>query len=149
MPNRETHVPVGAVCGGALAYYRSEGQLPVDRLLEAFGGLLAGGAGARLADLIDVPASPRHRSYAHSVVGGVVIAAKARTILVSWESRLRRRLREVRVRRVDATTGWDKVYLTIVEVLLQIAVGFVAGLIGGHLSHLALDAFMPAGLPLA
>jgi hypothetical protein len=149
MPNRETHTPIGAACGVALAYYRSEGQLPTDQLLEAFGGLLGGMAGARFADIVDVPTSPCHRSHAHSVAGGAVIAAKAREILVSWESDLRRRLQEIRIRKAYGTTDWDRICLGVLEILLRIAVGFLSGLIAGHVSHLVLDAFTPHGLTLA
>lgn len=149
MANRQTHVVIGTACGGALAYCRADGQSPADRIAEMIGGLLGGYAGARLADVIDVPTSPHHRSHAHSAAGGVAIVATAGSALFNWEIDLRHKLQEVRARRANAVTDWDRMCLGSLEVLLQIAVGVLSGLIAGHISHLALDAFTPRGLPLA
>jgi hypothetical protein len=149
MANKGTHAAVGATCGCGLAYYRSEGHSPADQFLASIGGLLGGWAGARFPDLIDVPLSPNHRSHAHSVVGGVGITAKAKELLLSWENDLRRHLQDVRARKTNAATDWDRMCLSVTEILLQIGIGVLSGLIAGHISHLALDAFTPKGLPFA
>lgn len=148
MANKETHVAVGLVCGGTLAYCRSEGQPTADRLGAVIGGLLGGWGGARLPDLIDVPLSPNHRSHAHSVAAGLGIAAKAKDLLLSWESDLRVRLENIRVQKAGAVSQGDKLWLGLMEVLLQIGVGILVGLIAGHASHLALDFLTPKCLPL-
>jgi len=148
MANRDTHVAVGSVCGAGLAYYRSEGQSPADQFLASIGGALGGWLGARFPDFVDVPLSPNHRSHAHSFAGAVGISAKAKEMLLNWESDLRRRLQDVRTRKANAATDWDRMYLGLMEILLQIGLGILSGLIAGHLSHLALDFCTPGGLPL-
>jgi hypothetical protein len=67
MPNRDVHLPVGAVSGAAYATYHAWGQPGPYVLAEAAGGLVGGIGGGLLPDWIDTPCSPRHRAEAHSM----------------------------------------------------------------------------------
>src|SRR5437588_12717053 len=67
MPNRDVHLRVGAVSGGAYATYHAWGQPGPYVLAEAAGGLVGGIGGGLFPDWIDTPCSPRHRAEAHSL----------------------------------------------------------------------------------
>lgn len=137
MANGKTHRAIGAIAGGAYAYHRARCQRLEHALMEALGGVLAGVAGARLPDVFDPPLHPRHRSLAHGLVPVVAAGQAAVRALDPWEAGLR--AEADRRAACGDSTG---------ELLYRLAAGALAGLIGGYASHVALDAFSPASVPL-
>ena len=70
MPNKKEHMNTGAVSGlvvaGAVALCQE--NTPAERFIEAAGGFLGGAVGGMIADKIDRPTSPNHRSIAHGLI---------------------------------------------------------------------------------
>lgn len=133
MANRRAHQVVGTGVGIAWATYCARGQEDDNQALEVFGGAVAGFIGGRMPDILDRPTHPGHRDVAHAVAPVGTIASWYFVNLDGWQESLRAAACE---------------YGGIMEVLFRVAAGAVAGFGVGYLSHLALDATTPRGLPL-
>ena len=134
VPNRNTHVTAGVIAGAVAALYCSRDEPAEHRAVEVLGGMLGGYVGGRLPDLFDPPTNPLHRSFAH---GGLAVGTVALAQLDEW----RRACRQSAADCAAAGRGLD-------EFLNLMLAGFLTGLQAGYASHLALDMFTPAGLPL-
>lgn len=137
MPNKYVHRPVGAGAGYAASFYCSKGLPARERNIEAISAAVGGYLGAAAPDWIDPPTSPNHRSAGHSIFiagGGLTYAAIE---LNAWRSSLKAQ--------ADAAFKCGKIGQGY---LFLIAAGAVTGFVAGYLSHLALDATTPRGLPL-
>jgi len=148
MSSGRTHRAIGTLAGGGYALARARQQRPEHLLLEVIGGLVAGNVGARLPDVFDPPLHPRHRSIAHGIVPVAVVGNAAVRALDGWQTRLRAAADRRAARRAAATTPLQRLWQALLEVLCRLGAGALAGLLGGYGSHIALDAFTPAGLPL-
>ena len=148
MPNGRTHRVVGAAAGSAYALYRAGHQAPAHALIETLGGALAGAVGARLPDVLDPPLHPRHRSLAHGLVPVAVAGRVGAMALDRCQVRLRAEAEHRASLRRAAVTPLQRVWHAIVEVLCRLGAGAMAGLLAGYGSHVALDAFTPASIPL-
>ena len=89
MPNRDVHLPAGAVAGVAHASYHAWGQPGPHLLAEATGGLVGGIAGGLLPDWIDTPCSLRHRAEAHSMSITGTVGYFVNSQLPAWQKNLR------------------------------------------------------------
>lgn len=123
-------------------------QSPEHVLLEILGGLVGGNMGARLPDAFDPPNHPGHRSLAHGAVPMTVAGTAAVNALDGWQGRLRVEANRRAVLRVSAATPIERLWHALLELLCRIGAGALAGLLAGYGSHLALDAFTAASLPL-
>lgn len=148
MPNRKTHVGVGAGSGGIAALAKSQGQRPEDRILEIIGGALAGAGGARLPDIVDPPTWPGHRSLGHGVVPSGIGLAAALAKIDEWQGTLRDLAEQQAVQRGSTETTTAQIWHGILELLLRLLAGAVVGLPAGYASHLLLDATTTKSLPL-
>ena len=147
MPNADVHRLVGRCAGAATAAYCARGQNEFVMLFETFGGVIGGDAGARCPDLIDLPTSPNHRSYAHGVApvgAGIMLACQQVPQLQAQLRALARRQAQFGdAAESSAAQAW---YLAM-ETLCYMLTGAVAGFPAGYASHLALDATTRKGLP--
>ena len=146
MPNGPTHRVAGGVAGGGLALARATGQPPEAVLIEVFGGVVGGVVGGRLPDIFDPATTPRHRSTAHSALAGLVVVGAALE-----DARSYCRERADTYRRLKAQSGLNdgaRLWYALLELVWQFLAGALTGLQAGYVSHLALDALTPAGLPL-
>lgn len=148
MANGKTHRVVGAVAGGAYAFHRARSQRPEHALIEVLGGALAGVAGARLPDVFDPPLHPGHRSLAHGLVPVAAAGRAGAMALDRWQGRLRAEAERRAALRQAAVTPLDRLWQAIIELLCRLGAGALAGLLGGYGSHVALDAFTSASIPL-
>jgi len=89
MPNRDVHLPAGAVAGIAPAGYRAWGRPRPHWLPEATEGLVGGIAGGLLPVWIDTPCSPRHRAEAHSMSIKGRVGYFVNRQLPAWQENLR------------------------------------------------------------
>ena len=151
MPNRDVHLPVGAMSGAAYATYHVWGQPGPYVLAEAADGLVGGIGGGLLPDWpdwIDTPCSPRHRAEAHSLSVTGTVGYFMNQQLPQWQASLRAeaerfaQLRETSPSLLP-TTGYG-----LLEFILRFLSGLLAGLLAGYASHLALDALTPSSLPI-
>lgn len=148
MPNYKTHQFGGAIGGGAFAYYCARGQEPQAVLLETMSGALTGSIIGVVPDRIDPPNSPRHRSAGHGVVPVAIGTTAYLKNLDSWQNSLRSIAQEHTISRSQTDSFWSQLWHLLVEILCRIAAGALAGIAGGYISHLALDATTPMGLPI-
>jgi hypothetical protein len=151
MANASIHKPVAAASGTIFAAVRARAanQPSATVLFEGLGGCIGGLAGGCLPDWVEPATWPGHRSFFHSLLLGGVATTTALQSLNRWESFCRQQaeIALAKSRAADAS-DWQRFCDWIVGLFWQIAAGFLAGLIAGYGSHLALDLVTPAGLPL-
>lgn len=148
MPNRGTHVAVGAGAGLVWAAVNSLNQDLLDTAIEMFGGLCGGGAGAVLPDLIDPPCHPRHRSLGHGLVPVGSAAALWAKNLPFWQNRLRELADQHRMQRNAANNILEAIGHVLMELIFRFLAGLAAGVGAGYISHIILDLGTPCCIPL-
>jgi hypothetical protein len=148
MPSRNIHIAVGTPAGLLFAVHKSHGQNDLTRIVEAGGGLFGGLLGALAPDLIDPPTSPCHRSVGHGLLPVAACAAAWTLSLNAWQSELRRMADLQRVLAIQCADPVAKLWYALIETVLRLLAGIVAGLLAGYLSHVALDFCTPGCLPL-
>jgi hypothetical protein len=148
MPNHDVHWPVGTASGGAYALYMSYGQPPCHVIAETLGGAVGGCAGGVLPDRIDTPDSPRHRADAHTMALTGAIGCIVQQNLPDWQVWLRARADEFARMGAASTSGIDQFLFMLGEFFCRFLVGLIAGVLAGYASHLVLDFFTPASLPI-
>jgi hypothetical protein len=86
----------------------------------------------------------------HQTIGIAPVAAGRAAVrgLDGAQVRLRAEADHRAAFRASATTPLPRLWQTVDEIFCRLGVGALAGPLGGYGSHVALDAFTPAGLPL-
>lgn len=147
MANGKLHRGVGTVAGAGTALVRSLDQDAVAMVAETLGGALGGWLGGALPDVLEPATSPRHRSLCHSWATAATILTWANGRVTDGQQFCRQRAQDWQ-RRAASSTGVDAFLARLAALFCRLAAGFLAGLQGGYVSHLALDALTPASLPL-
>lgn len=146
--NRRAHESAGGAVGAFAALIATPGAAWRDRGVEIAGGYFGGIVGARAPDVFDPPTSPRHRDLGHGIVPvGLVVVALLR-VLPAWQAELRTVADRHRNAAARSENRWTAAIHSLIELLCRFASGAVAGIVAGYVSHLALDAMTPAGLPI-
>jgi hypothetical protein len=141
------HVRVGIVGGAAVAGIAAH-HAHSNALVEAIGGGVGGWIGARLPDIVDPPTSPCHRSVGHGA-GPIAAAARyAAECIPRWQKALRTHASVQRAAGQEADSRWRRVWHALLEFLCLVASGALLGVAFGYLSHVAMDACTPAGIPV-
>ncbi len=140
MANGIVHKAVGAGTGtvASLIYNNQRGN-PDLFLIYAAGGFIGGASGGALADIIDPPDSPFHRSFGHSVVlnGSICFSKRARKIFQDCLNWLLKKATEFK------NAGKKFMFW-----LCHLAAAFLIGFAAGHGTHLVVDMFTPIRLPI-
>ena len=146
MANGKVHKRAGALVGALTAASYARDQAPAAFLLETLGGIGGGVVGAKLPDVVDPPTSGRHRSIGHGIAPTSAVAVHYAKALPAAQNWLRAEaLRQQGV--ADSCDGLQYFWHALLAVLCSLGAGAIAGLLGGYVSHLALDAVTPMGLP--
>lgn len=153
MPGYRIHNPVGQVSGGitSIVYITRDGGMMrlEDFIAESFGGIVGGGIGALLPDIIEPAIHSWHRSFAHSYAAGTAMIVKGPQLLNSWRNYC---LRQSEYHEQLSIYYQNHFWLWLKHWGLYIGWRFLRGLVpgavGGYGSHLLLDAGTPRGLPL-
>jgi hypothetical protein len=148
MACREVHGALGLAAGVLSAAYQAHNETGYRFLAEVIGGAAGGRAGSKVADIIDPPLHPRHRSVGHGVAQNATALAAYLEALPRWQAALRQLSERLRQARIELDGTAAKVLCGALEVACCLLAGFLAGFPAGHLSHLALDALTPFGLPV-
>jgi membrane-bound metal-dependent hydrolase YbcI (DUF457 family) len=148
MPNFETHDAIGIAAGAGYAVYRTRGQAPILRFVEAVAGGLGGSVGGRLPDLLEPATWPGHRDVAHSAACAGLIM-KSRSPVEKWSAQMESTISQLLFSPSpsDVQLG-PSTEQFVTAICMALVVGFVNGLLAGYLSHLALDGCTPSGIPL-
>jgi membrane-bound metal-dependent hydrolase YbcI (DUF457 family) len=133
--------------GAGTALARSLEQDGLAILAETAGGALGGWLGGALPDVLEPATSPRHRALCHSWAAATTILTWANARVADAQQYCRDQAQHWE-RRAASADGLGALFATLAALLCHFAAGFFAGLRGGYVSHLVLDAVTPAGLPL-
>lgn len=148
MASGRTHRRVGAVVGGGYAAYRAREQEPWQLITETLGGIGGGVVGGNLPDSFEPALGWNHRRAAHSVAAGLGLAIAAQQV-ESWAAQLRKlAVGHLLVAGSTLADEQDRRRAWVLAILCLLLAGFLNGLLSGYLSHLVLDGFTPAGLPI-
>jgi hypothetical protein len=146
MPKRRAHAWAGATAGGGAPFLRSRGEAGAHQVLETLAGCGGGWLGGLLPDVLEPALSPCHRDSAHSYTA---LAGVASATLETWRRSCRERAESYRVRCANpALDPATRMLCECLELFWRVAAGFLTGLQAGYVSHLALDALTPSGLPI-
>lgn len=151
MPDMKTHKFVGAASGVVYAAYKAGDQPGL--LVEAIGGGFGGYLASMIPDKLEPAVSSWHRGPFHSfTTGGLVMSASS--VLADWATACRQEAEKYRTTQTvwnSATGGFTPAPQNLLQLLAEWFWSFLAGLLNGlsagYLSHLALDAFTPRGVP--
>lgn len=142
----KTHRRIGKAAGTIGAVVRSRPNEELWKVgAEALGGYLGGTLGCGLPDILEPALHSYHRDIGHSVMTAAGIIYASVEMLGSWESYCRDKADAVGQLRGERPNDLD---LATKQFLWHVAAGFAAGLAVGYVSHLALDAMTPRGIPL-
>lgn len=137
---------VGAGVGGAAAAFHARGEAGAARWVEIAGGVIGGGWGGVLPDLLEPAHTPRHRGPAHSIL---VMLGLAGVTLEVARRHCRRQADMLSRRSNDPTLGVaSRTLLALAALFWRFMAGVLGGCHAGYLSHLVLDGHTPMGLPL-
>ena len=148
MPRRAQHSAAGILAGGTLAAIRTDPVESNSPLLEIIGGGLGGHVGGCLPDIIEPAYHPAHRAMAHAIVPAGGMGALVGRKLGDAQGYCRRKAREAASMAASSDEPVARLMWLGIQMFWNMAAGFVAGLLAGYGSHLVLDGFTPAGLPL-
>ncbi len=135
MSSRAEHhragIVAGALVGLVATIVKGLDREPMDLVIGALGGGLGGVFGARIPDLLEPPTSPDHRGVVHGVAFNAAVLAKLAPSAAAASR--------------DLVAGAEDPFDRKLRLLVGSA---LVGTTAGHLSHIALDATTPRGLPL-
>lgn len=151
MSDRKTHQWVGAASGATRAAYKAWGQPGC--LMETIGGGFGGYWTSMLPDALEPAISSWHRGPCHSLTASAVVLSMDQ-VLGDWAKYCREQANKYRAIQTvqDPFTGeFHLVPISLFQMLAEWFWSFLAGVMNGvsagYLSHLALDAVTPRGIP--
>jgi inner membrane protein len=136
MANRSDHDVVGLLTGVVSTVLGATLQGRTVDLCELVGGAAGGALLSRAPDVLEPALHPNHRQFAHSMVTAGTLGAVAVPAAFRAQHNLARQAAQMQ--------SADPVRAAVYHLLA----GFVAGAVPGYLSHVALDACTPKGIPL-
>lgn len=136
MPNQIIHVPAGVGAGLAVSKAWQSACETDDPTWYYIGTVLGGALGGRWADVVDPPGHPNHRGTGHSKILNALGIMGLTSLILIFDGPLGGLIEEALENKNYFLAG-----------TLQFNAGFLRGFIGGQVSHLALDAMTPKGLP--
>lgn len=143
--NGPTHRVVGASVGASAALHRAWGK-PTAPVVEAAGGGIAGWYFGRGPDILEPATSPNHRGPFHSVAFALVlILGDAK--LVELQDTARAWANEQEKLGRQAQSWWAARWHHFLALVGRLGTGALSAVCPAYLSHLALDATTPRGLP--
>jgi membrane-bound metal-dependent hydrolase YbcI (DUF457 family) len=152
MSNGKDHKMAGIVGGVALSLARTrDGAEWVEIIFRAAAAGIGGALGAKIPDILEPAKGRYHRDFAHSFLGAAIVIKTGGDLLRHIDGWASERAAKARADAEAAyasgdTFGW--LLSTVARLFFEALVGLTTGLLGGYLSHLALDFFTPDSIPL-
>jgi hypothetical protein len=140
MADGTAHKTIGAI-GGTVAslLYNSQKGNPDLSLIYAAGGLIGGVKGGGLAEIIDPPNSPLHRSIGHSATANGYIY---------FNKNVRKIFQDCLEWLITKATEFMNAGNKFLYFLCHFAAAFLIGFAAGHGLHLIVDMFTQRSLPI-
>ena len=148
MPGYKVHKTTGGLVGGAAALVCAQNQPPLLALVEVLGGYLAGQSAGTWPDVVEPGLSSHHRDVFHALAPTAFGATLAFQQTISIQSSLRTQAQLCFQHAASIDNGPQQFLNVTVGVVLQMLAGAVPAIPAGYLSHVALDAATPRGIPL-
>ncbi len=150
MPCFRDHEQIGGLVGGvaAFGFAAAANQPLLLALAETAGGILAGGSAGTWPDRLEPGVSSHHRDSAHALVPAAALSKLAFDRAVSVQGSFR--AAAAMCFRVAETSGngFESFFNLVAGLSLHMLAGAVPAVPAAYLSHLALDAPSPRGIPL-
>jgi membrane-bound metal-dependent hydrolase YbcI (DUF457 family) len=123
------------------------GRSDFEILTEVVAGIAGGIVGSKIPDWAEPAINSWHRGPVHSVTAATLGGTAAVPQLQALDGWLDRRILDLRRAQAMARTP-QEANAYMIEIVFWLAVAaFMKGLLAGYLSHLALDATTPRGIP--
>ena len=146
--NGRAHRLAGGLAGGGTAVATRRGQSDLEIVVEVIAGMAGGIVGSKIPDWAEPAINSWHRGPVHSLTAATLGGTAALPQLQALDDWRDRRLLELRRAQGLARTQ-EEANACLIEIVFWLAVAaFLKGLLAGYLSHLALDATTPRGIPL-
>ena len=142
------HRVVGVLAGGGIALGTRSAENGLELLIEMLAGMSGGALGAKFPDWAEPAVSSWHRGPVHSVTAASTTAVAATNGIAQLNQTVQQRITGLRLAKQQARTLEEQQQYTL-EILFWLAlVAFCKGAAVGYLSHVAMDATTPRGIPL-
>lgn len=149
MSSKKMHTTIGVMSGVGTVYSCNQYMKSQHTASDYVGAIIGGYFGARLADIIDPPTSPNHRSVGHGLLQNAMILKWVASNIGELREECFKKAQDYKEQALMLNDNplMSLLYSIISEAYLFIA-GLAVGVIAGHVSHLALDATTPKFLPV-
>jgi hypothetical protein len=148
MPGFDTHETVGGFVGGTAALWCSQGQPPLLALAETLGGVLAGRAAGVWPDAFEPATSSYHRDTCHALAPAAYGATVVFGQVESVQGSLRAQAQACFKLAAATNDGNQRFIIVLTGFALHALAGAVPAVPASYISHIALDACTPRGVPL-
>lgn len=146
MPNKKTHDAAATIVGAVVGMQLMATEDSLTRILEVMAAVGGAIVGSRLPDLIEPAVHSHHRGVAHALIpaGTVYLAlfADSRAVCAQKAGECRTRAQAC------AIGSRERANHESLCLLWNLTAAALAGFAYGYLSHIALDACTPRGVPL-
>lgn len=148
MPGFNEHKTIGGFVGGGAALLCAHNQPPALIVAEVLGGWFAGQHAGTWADLAEPATSSHHRDFCHALMPTAYAATLVFQRVDSLQTVLRGHAQECFQLAAATNDGIQQFVNVTAGLLLHVLAGAVPAVPSGYLSHVALDAGTPRGVPL-
>lgn len=149
MANHKDHKGIGIVAGAIAAAYTTPAEVTgMLAIAEFAGGGFGGAFGASLPDILEPATSSHHRKFFHAIVPAGVTIKLGTGAVLSVQKHLRTQAMALMGEAEIEPDPWRRLGLQLQAMTVAALAGAVVGSAAGYVSHLALDAMTPRGLPL-
>ena len=136
------------LAGAGYAFYKAKNENSFDTVIEILGGIFGGNLGSQIADSIDLPTNPHHRSIAHGMIPNAMATPLFLSLLKTVQTWLGENATKYQTKANSTKSLFIELWNNFLSLLCHFGARFIAGIGIGHLSHLALDIRTPASLQI-
>lgn len=148
MPGYQHHRTTGGFVGGTTALICAQNQPPLLALAETVGGFVAGQYAGTWADALEPATSSYHRDFCHALAPTAYAATFVFKQVESIQTYFRTQAYECFQLAASTEDGLQQFLNIVAGLLLHGAAGAVPAIAASYISHIALDAASPRGVPL-
>jgi hypothetical protein len=148
MSNFKDHQTIGGLVGGTAALLCAQDQPPLLTLAEICGGWIAGQRAGTWADAAEPATSSHHRDFCHALAPTAYGTSLLFQQVDSLQTSLRSQAQACFQLAATTNDGLQQFVNVAAGLLLHVVAGAVPAMPASYISHIALDACTPRGVPL-